>query len=237
MPTYMPSVSVCFPAYNEAATVGPVLWDAHRLLAQTSLDYEIIVCDDGSSDSTGMILAEAAESIARLRVFRHEKNQGIFRTFEDLYAAATKEFVFLNSTDGQWSTSILLDLLPMMDHLDCVVASRRCKHYGWGRSVVSAGFRLICRVAFGVETYDPGAVKLMRREILQGIPTVSTSPFVEGERLVRAVKAGYRVGQYPVDVAPRKHGRSKAVKPSVLVASIRDVWRTWLALRSRFPTS
>ena len=51
--------------------------------------------------------------IPALRVIHHRQNRGIYETFERLYGESTKEFVFLNSTDGQWDTRILLDMLPL----------------------------------------------------------------------------------------------------------------------------
>ena len=51
-----PSVSVCFPAYNEEATIRDVIEEAHDLLSASGIDYEIIVCNDGSSDATGSII-------------------------------------------------------------------------------------------------------------------------------------------------------------------------------------
>jgi glycosyltransferase involved in cell wall biosynthesis len=135
-----PSVSVCFPAYNEEATVGDVLREAHELLAGSGIDYEILVCDDGSRDRTRAIIEDLVARIPRLRVLAHPRNLGIRATFEHLYAEATKDFVFLNSTDRQWKTALLLQMLPLTSDWDIVVASRRRKPYGIARHVVSSRY-------------------------------------------------------------------------------------------------
>ena len=136
-PAVNESVSVCFPAHNEEETVRPVLEEAHRLLSSSDLDYEILVCDDGSTDGTAAIIDDVQRSHPEMRVLRHRQNQGIFATFEELYAAAGKEWVFLNSTDGQWNTSVLFDLLRLTPSADIIIASRRGKHYGGPRRVIS----------------------------------------------------------------------------------------------------
>ena len=64
-----PSVSVCFPAYNEEATIRDVLQEAHKLLSKSALKCEILVCNDGSRDRTGAIVDEMATIIPRLRVY------------------------------------------------------------------------------------------------------------------------------------------------------------------------
>ena len=227
----MPSVSVCFPAYNEAETIGSVLEDAHALLSASGLDYEILVCDDGSRDGTGETIARLAPSIPRLRVFTHAENRGIRDTFERLYVEATKEFVFLNSTDGQWETRIVLDMFPLTDRFDVIIASRRNKHYAAWRRFVSWMFNLAPRVLFGVRTYDAGAVKVMRRAIIERFALISRSPFTEAERLIRAARAGYRITTFPVDVGLRRSGRARGVSWRLVRLACGDVVRVWWAVR------
>jgi glycosyltransferase involved in cell wall biosynthesis len=235
MPPPRPSVSVCFPAYNEDVTIRGVLDDAHAILSASDLDYELLVCDDGSTDRTGAIVDECAARIPRLRAMHHARNRGIHETFEHLYREAAKEFVFLNSTDRQWDTRILLDMIPLTPEWDVIIATRRDKHYGWLRTVVSGGFNALPPLLFGVRTYDAGAVKLLRREIITRFPLLSRSPFSEAERLIRAGRAGYRITSRAVATAPRASGRSRGVSASLVVGSLRDLGRVWWALRSEPP--
>ncbi len=227
-----PSVSVCFPAYNEQETVFAVVTQAHELLAPSGIEYEILVCNDGSSDRTREVIDLLAGSVAFLRVLHNERNLGIRATFERLYSEASKEFVFLNSTDQQWETRILFELLPLAANWDVIIASRKEKHYGVTRSVVSWAFNAIPSVLFGVRTFDAGAVKLMRREIIERFPVVSRSPFSEAERLIRASRAGYRITSYPVTTATREAGKAKGVSLGAVLEALKDVGRVWWSLRA-----
>jgi glycosyltransferase involved in cell wall biosynthesis len=227
-----PSVSVCFPAYNEEATIRDVLQEAHELLSKSELKYEILVCNDGSWDRTGAIVDEMATIIPRLRVLHHPRNRGICPTFEHLYSEATNEFVFLNSTDRQWPTSIIFDLLPFTTDWDVIIASRIEKHYGTVRRFISWGFNRVPSIIFGERTFDAGAVKLVRREIIERFTLVSQSPFSEAERLIRAARAGYRITQFPVEISPRQTGFSRGVKFGIILRSLMDIPRVWWALRS-----
>ncbi|MGZ4110373.1 MAG: glucosyl-3-phosphoglycerate synthase, partial [Actinomycetota bacterium] len=59
-------VSVCLPARNEAATVGPIVETIrHDLMEQVALVDEIVVVDDGSSDATGPVAARAGARVVR----------------------------------------------------------------------------------------------------------------------------------------------------------------------------
>jgi glycosyltransferase involved in cell wall biosynthesis len=230
-PTPLPSVSVCFPAYNEEATIAGVLEDAHALLIDSGLDYEILVGNDGSTDGTGSIIDQLAARVPRCRAVHHVRNRGIRETFEHLYAEASKDFVFLNSTDRQWDTRILLSMLPLTREWDIVVASRRDKHYGPARRFVSWGFNLAPRLLFGVRIGDAGAVKLVRREIIERFALLSRSPFSEAERLVRAARAGYRIVEVETETAPRRSGRARGVSRKLVLEALIDVVRVWRALR------
>jgi glycosyltransferase involved in cell wall biosynthesis len=220
-----PSVSACFPAYNEAPTITAVLDEADELLRTSGLDYEILVCDDGSRDGTAEAIERIAARVVNLRVLKHATNLGIRETFEHLYHEAQKEFVFLNSTDGQWDTRVLFDLLPLAGEWDVIVAARRDKHYGLSRRLVSWGFNAVPRLIFGVRTGDAGAVKLVRREIIERFSLVSRSPFSEAERLIRASRAGYRITERVTDTRPRRAGRPRGVSPQLVIEALRDVAR------------
>lgn len=221
------SVSVGFPVYNEEDTIEGVLFEAHQLLSRSDLDYEIIVCDDASTDKSRQIIDSIVSKLPDFKLIRHEKNMGIRDTFEDIYKAATKQTVFLNSTDRQWPTAILFDMVEFLDRADIIIASRRHKKYDILREVVSWGFNAVGPVFFGVKTYDAGAVKLVKKEIIKKFELISKSPFTEAERLIRAKKAGYKILNYPVEIAARKHGKSTGVKNSVLGQALKDVWMVW----------
>jgi glycosyltransferase involved in cell wall biosynthesis len=226
-----PSVSICFPAHNEGQTLRAVLEDARTFLEGSRIDYEILICDDGSTDETPVIIRAVAAGDSRVHAWKHDSNQGIFATFEDLYAHATKEFVFLNSTDEQWDTRILLDLLPLTAAADVVIASRRDKHYPPVRRAVSWAFNALPTLLFGVRVYDAGAVKLVRREIITRCHLISRSPFSEAERLIRAARLGYRIVEHPVDTRPRRAGHGSGANWRLVPSAAIDVVRVWIALR------
>jgi glycosyltransferase involved in cell wall biosynthesis len=74
----------CIPAYNEAATVGVLLWKIRRVMEEFPRDYEILVLDDGSTDETLDVLAPYAR-VLPLTVIRQDARQG--------YAAAVERLI------------------------------------------------------------------------------------------------------------------------------------------------
>lgn len=228
---FLIGISVCIPAYNEEATIESAVTQIEAVLRKMPCDYEIIICDDASADHTGEIIRKLSLQNPRLRPIFHEKNQGIRATFEELYAAATKDAVFLLPSDLEWPPEILPSLIEHFAEADIVIASRINKNYGIARTMVSSIFNLIPWMLFGVKINDAGAVKLVRREIIHSMRIISQSPFSEAERIIRAVRAGYRLESVPTVTRRRAAGVSHGVRLKVLFAAASDVLRVWWDIR------
>ncbi len=74
---------ICIPTYNEAPTIGVLLWRIRKVFQGYSREYEILVYDDGSTDDTAETLAPYAE-VAPLTVLKGEKREGYGRALETL---------------------------------------------------------------------------------------------------------------------------------------------------------
>jgi glycosyltransferase involved in cell wall biosynthesis len=71
-----PGLSIFFPCYNDARSIGALVERADAVAAEFTADYELIVVDDGSRDGSGDVLAALATRFPRLRLVRHERNLG-----------------------------------------------------------------------------------------------------------------------------------------------------------------
>jgi glycosyltransferase involved in cell wall biosynthesis len=225
------ALSVLFPAFNEDATIRAVVEEADAALRGGGFSYEIVVLDDSSTDRTWPILEELVSRTPALRLLRHERNRGIQATLEDLFAAARGDRIFHSGSDGQWKTAEVLRMLPLAGEARTIVVGRRvAKHYGWWRGFVSALYNLLPRVLFGVRTYDAGSIKLFPRELLDEVKPRSAGVFREGERLIRAARAGYRIVSIDVECAPRRAGKARGARPSLVVGAGRDLISCWWRL-------
>ncbi len=227
----MISVSLVIPAYNEEATLSEVAQRCLRVLAECASDHELVMLDDASTDRTVEVMERIREQDPqRIRILRHHVNRGIAVSFEELYAAATKDAVFLIPGDGQYPPEALRACVPLLADYDIVVCNRRSKRYTLYRHVVSAGYRLLPLVLFGVRLYDPGSVKLVRREIIAGVHVRSKGVFVEAERLIRAARRGYRIGKVDIEHQVRTGGKARGASFPLVWESLRDVFSLWVQL-------
>jgi dolichol-phosphate mannosyltransferase len=80
-------IFICIPAYNEADTVGVLLWKIRRVMSDFSRDYELIVLDDASTDATLDVL-EPYSRVLPLTVLRNEQRRGYAASLERLIREA-----------------------------------------------------------------------------------------------------------------------------------------------------
>lgn len=84
------SLSVFFPAYNDAPSLPLLISRTFETLKEHVADDEVIVVNDGSFDNTGDVLAELAKQYApRMRVVTHPENRGNDGAVRTGFAAAT----------------------------------------------------------------------------------------------------------------------------------------------------
>ena len=85
------------------------------ILNQTVSDFELIVCDDVSSDSTMDILNGYAAKDSRVHVFRNEENLGFLKNFEKaIRICLDPEYVALSDQDDVWTENHLEVLVDTM---------------------------------------------------------------------------------------------------------------------------
>ncbi|MEI6131727.1 MAG: glycosyltransferase [Bacillota bacterium] len=101
----MPKVSILMGIYNCEKTLAMSI---DSLLAQTFKDWELIMCDDGSTDHTLHIAVEYAERYENIKILKNDKNMGLNHTLNRCANAASGEY--LARQDG--------DDLSMPDRLE-----------------------------------------------------------------------------------------------------------------------
>src|SRR5207245_9941840 len=101
-PVMRPSLSIFFPAYNDAGTIASLALIAHMTARQLTDDYEVIVIDDGSPDHTGELLDEMALHFPWLKIVHHVANRGYGGALRTGFQTASKELVFYTDGDAQY---------------------------------------------------------------------------------------------------------------------------------------
>lgn len=125
-------IYVCIPSYNEAPTVGLLLWKIRQVFAGFPREYQLLVLDDGSSDPTPEVL-ERYTRVLPLTVTRHRERLGYAGSVEELLRQAVdrtdrpkRDAAILMHADFAHSPQFIPDLVRRIESgADIVIAETR----------------------------------------------------------------------------------------------------------------
>jgi glycosyltransferase involved in cell wall biosynthesis len=125
-------IYVCIPSYNEAPTVGLLLWKVRQVFAGFPREYQLIVLDDGSDDATAEVL-ERYTRVLPLTVLRHPERRGYAASVEELLRLAVertdrpkRDAAILMHADFAHGPSFIPDLVRRIESgADIVIAQSR----------------------------------------------------------------------------------------------------------------
>ena len=227
-----PSISVFFPAYNDAATIGALVRNALALLPTLADDYEVLVVNDGSTDETAAVLDELAHADPRVCVVQHARNLGYGAALRSGFAHARKELVFYTDGDGQYDVRELAALYPLLTAGVDVVNGFKIKRADSGQRKVLGGiYNRTARFLFQLPIRDVDCdFRLLRRSPVAALRLTSSSGSICVELVRKLSVAGCRFAEVPVHHYPRVHGRSQFFTPRRVARTLRDFLLLWLRL-------
>ena len=110
-------VSIVVPAYNAARTIGEMI---ASVLAQTCPDFELVVCNDASTDATAAVVRGFADP--RIRLLENDTNLGEGASRDRAIAAARGQWIAMLDADDAWQPQRLERLLAVAgDAGNCMV--------------------------------------------------------------------------------------------------------------------
>jgi glycosyltransferase involved in cell wall biosynthesis len=228
-----PGLSVFFPAYNDAPSLPALLEKTFALLPQLTGDFEVIVVNDGSGDSTAAVLEELSRKYGpRLRVITHPENRGYGGALRSGFAAATRELVFYTDGDGQYDVGELPALLERLaPDVGLVNGYKLERHDPWHRVWIGNLYNRLARLLFRIRIRDIDCdFRLIRRRLLEQIRLTSTSGTICVELVRKLELSPCRVVEVGVHHYPRRHGRSQFFRLRSLVTTLWQLLRLWVRL-------
>src|SRR4051794_27440641 len=125
-------IYVCIPSYNEAPTIGLLLWKVRQVFAGFPREYQLLVLDDGSDDGTSEVL-ERYTRVLPLTVTRHPERKGYAASIEELLRQAVeltdrpkRDAAILMHADFAHGPNFIPDLVRRIESgADIVIAQSR----------------------------------------------------------------------------------------------------------------
>lgn len=227
-----PSISIFFPAYNDAGTIASMVLLADRTARSLSDDYELIVVNDGSGDHTSQVLAELEAIYPRLRLIHHARNQGYGSALRTGFSAASKDFVFYTDGDAQYDVRELEALVPLMtEAVDIVNGYKISRSDPLHRVIIGGIYCRLVKLAFGIRIRDVDCdFRLVRRRCFDHVQLESSSGTICVEMIKKFQQAGIRFAEAPVHHFHRAYGKSQFFNFKRLIRTFIDLTRLWWRL-------
>ncbi len=231
-------LSVVIPAHNESANLPGLIREIGAAL-DSMVEYEIVVVDDGSSDSTVEVLAEESKELPRLRLVRHQQSCGQSTALMTGIDEARYATIATLDGDGQNDPADIPTMLKLQQNqqkpeLTMIVGHRQKRK--------DSGWRLFCsKVAnsvraglLGDATPDSGCgIKVFSKSAFQRFPR-----FDHMHRFLPALmrRLGGEVISTPVNHRQRANGSSHYGTLGRLTAGVIDlIGVAWLKHRTKIP--
>jgi glycosyltransferase involved in cell wall biosynthesis len=219
------SLSIVIPAYNEEEIIVSSVQQTLNAVQAAVADFEIIIVDDCSRDSTKALIEANINKWPSTRLVCNAQNGGFGAAVWTGLQAATKEYVLCVPVDSPMDTETLAPFITAAPTTD-VISSFRVKRVGYTNRMRfnSWAYHKLIGWVFGLKLKDYNWIHLYRRAIFDKVHYQSRGIFMMAEVLVEANKHGYRIAEIPVDQKQRMTGIATSAKLSTILFVLEEMY-------------
>ena len=205
-----PDISVVIPAQDEEDSIPELCQWISRVMKTHGFSFEVIIIDDGSSDSTWLKIQQVNESDNRFKGIRFNRNFGKSAALQTGFRVATGEVVVTMDADLQDSPEEIPELYAMIKQKGFhLVSGWKKKRYDpLSKTIPSKFFNYVTRKLSGIELHDFNCgLKAYHLSVVRNITV-----YGEMHRYIPLIAkwAGFtRITEKPVEHQERKYGRTK----------------------------
>ena len=233
-------VVMVVPTYDEALNLPGLV---ERLRTEQP-DVDLLVVDDSSPDGTGAIADAIAATDPQVSVLHRSTKEGLGAAYLHGFRVALErgyDVIGEMDADGSHQPEQLHRLLAALREADLVIGSRwvpggSIVNWPLHRQLLSRGGNFYTRTLLGIGVRDAtSGFRLFRRTTLELIPLdeIGSLGYVfQADLTFRAVRAGLRVVEVPIEFVERERGDSKMSR-RIATESFRRITRWGLAERGR----
>jgi dTDP-4-amino-4,6-dideoxygalactose transaminase len=230
------SLSMVFPAYNDALSLPSLIPTAYQTAQKITQDFEVIVVNDGSRDNTLSVLQKLQKKYSKLKIVSHSVNRGYGGAIISGLSEAKKEWVFYTDGDGQYKPEEIFNLIEKLDiHIDVVNGFKKTREDSFVRKFVGEIYNSFLHHVYSVPIRDIDCdFRLIKRSYLQKISLRAQSGLFCLELVTSLAKVGARFAEVEVSHQSRKYGSSQFFTPKHLWKTFRDHVAFFIAKKTSF---
>lgn len=201
----MKKLSIIIPAFNEEKTILTVLNGVRQTMKKTKTPYEIVVINDGSTDSTKALLAKEKDIL----LLNHPYKKGYGASLKDGINHSQGDFVLFIDADGQQDSEDILALLKYANDYDMVVGARM-NFNSFSRNFAKKILLIFANYLadFKIPDLNSG-FRLVKKEIAQNYFFILPNGFSFSSTITLAmIKDSYSLKYVPIKERKRTNGKS-----------------------------
>lgn len=217
--------AVVVPAYNEVDNIPALVSELRAAFERYDLDGEIILVDDGSTDSTAQKAREEAAGWDNFRVMSHRRNFGKTEAMVTAAEHTRARWLVLFDADLQHKPDEIPRFLEKLDEGWDIVTGRKIGRYE--KNAVSRIYNSLNQRIFKVPVSDLNSMKAFRRDILDEVHLRH-----DWHRffVVLAYARGFSITEIDIPLYPRVAGEAKYSGRSRIVVGLLDLLSVWFFL-------
>lgn len=220
------SISICVPAFNEEGTLKDAAEDLRSTLLSRVKKLEIIIVNDGSTDSTRQIAQKLSNQYPEIKVITHKINVGVGACYRDALAIACGDYFTWFPADHENSADELVQCLLHLGN-GCVVTCHHRRHDPRSklRQMLSYLYTWILNKHFNLNLNYYNGLTVIPTKVLQSACLRAKGFAFSAESIIFAVKAGYGVVELAVPLRMRVSGKSKVFAINSILRTVKDLLR------------
>ncbi len=207
----MPDVSIIIPLFNEEESLPELIERIGKVMTEQNLSYEVLMVDDGSTDSSWSVIEKLAAEDSHIRGLSFRRNYGKSAALYCGFARAEGNVVFTMDADLQDRPEELPEMYRMIveDGYDVVSGWKQHRQDNpLTKNLPSKLYNATARLITGIHLHDMNCgLKAYRNEVVKNIEV-----YGEMHRYIPylAKNAGFsKIGEKPIQHEKRKYGKSK----------------------------
>jgi glycosyltransferase involved in cell wall biosynthesis len=212
-------LSILMPVYNERTMVERCISQVLAAPIPESMERELVIVDDCSTDGTYAILERLAGQTGEIRLYRHERNAGKGAAVRTAIGKAAGDFAIVQDADLEYDPSEYTRLLrPLLDgRADAVFGSRymageQSRVLPFWHSMINKGLTLISNMFCNLNLTDmETCYKVFRTDLLKSIPIRSDRFGFEPEIVMKCAKRKLRIYEVPISYHGRTYEEGKKI--------------------------
>jgi glycosyltransferase involved in cell wall biosynthesis len=219
-----PRITTVVMAFNEAENLRPTVRELLDVLGSLGQSYELLIINDGSSDTTGEVADDLAQGDAHVRVLHHPANQGLGGVYRSGFTHSRGALVTFFPADGQFPASIIPRFIDAVADVDMVLGYIPNRKGPAVARILSWAERVLYRFLFGPLPRFQG-VLMFHRHLLDQVKLKSDGRgwAVLMELIIRCSRDKYRLVSLPTTLRPRLSGASKVNNLNAIRSNLRQV--------------